>query len=148
MKRAATASAPARVLLSLLVLGAVLVLLAGCTTTTPAGGQGSQEVVGVAAAPTDLQSKMVHVAGSNRGVILLVEMSTCPHCASTLALLDKLGVDYWSIDLNTLNQTEITEVFDAVNPMCGTGETVPRLVIRGQQCIVGDQQDKIREAVG
>jgi glutaredoxin len=90
---------------------------------------------------------MVHVPGSDHGLILLVEMSTCPHCASTRALLDQLGVDYWYIDLNTLTSTEVAEVFSSINPLCGQGTDVPRLVIRGETCIVGDKQEAIREAL-
>jgi glutaredoxin-like protein NrdH len=139
MRGGATGSAMGRVLLSILVLSAGLLLLAGCTATAPSTGTPST--------PAGLQSKMVHVTGSDHGLVILVEMSTCPHCASTRALLDELGVDYYYIDLNTLTSSEVAEVFSSIHPLCGQGETVPRLVIRGETCIVGDQQDAIREAL-
>jgi len=140
MRGPVSGSGPGWPLLCILVLAATLVILSGCSTTS-SGDQGSRPVPG-------LQSKIVHVPGTDHGLIFLVEMSTCPHCASTRALLDQLGVDYWYIDLNTLNQTEVLEVFNSVNRICGQGETVPRLVIRGGTCILGDQPDKIREAIG
>jgi glutaredoxin len=90
---------------------------------------------------------MVHIAGQDRGVILLVGRSTCPWCMKTKALLANLSVGYYWIDLNTLNPAQTTEVISSLK-ICSDTSAVPILIIDNQRCIVGYQEDKIREAVG
>jgi glutaredoxin len=132
----------ALILLGLAALAMVLVflLLAGCTApaseTRPA------------VTPAPVPSFMMHVAGSkDRGIVLLVGRTTCPWCMKAKELLGNLGVDYYWIDLNTLDEANTTRVTDAIR-VCGQTNSVPILVINGERCIVGYQEDQIRGALG
>jgi glutaredoxin-like protein NrdH len=135
-------AAPGRILLALLVLGAAL-LLAGCTATAPSPAPGTGPAVTTPAVP----SYMVHVAGKDRGIVLLVGRTTCPWCMKAKEFLGNLGVDYYWIDLNTLDEANTTRVMEAVR-VCGEVNSVPILVINGQRCIIGYQEDQIRGALG
>ena len=125
--------APALVLLALCALGAVLVLpgcMASAPSTTPA-----------------LPSYVVHVPGGTvRGLVLLVGRSDCPHCQNAKAILANLSVDYYWIDLKTLDQANTTEVMRAVTA-CKDTRYVPMLVVNGAKCVVGDDEQQIREAL-
>ncbi len=73
-------------------------------------------------------------------------MSTCVWCKKTRALLDSLGVEYSYEYLDLLpdkEQKEVLEVVKKWNPACN----FPTLVINNQKCIIGFQEDKIREAL-
>jgi glutaredoxin len=124
-------------------LAAALLLLAGCLGAAPPG-QVSQQTV---TPPPAVPSYMVHVAGNNHGVVLLVGRSTCPWCMKTKALLANLSVDYYWIDLATLDQAETAQVMDALR-VCGQVSSVPILVINGEGCIIGYNETQIREAIG
>jgi glutaredoxin len=128
-------------LLALAVLGSAL-LLAGCTATSPSPSPGTPAVTTPA-----VPSYMVHVAGENRGVVILVGRTTCPWCLKEKELLANLSVDYYWIDLNTLDQASTTEVMSALR-VCGQTSSVPILIIDGATCIVGYQEKEIREALG
>ena len=132
-----------RLILCLLVLGAGLALLAGCTGTAPSPEQGSGPAVTTPAVP----SWVVHVPGNDRGSVLLVGRTTCPWCLKTKELLGNLTVDYYWVDLDTLDNAETAEVMKAIR-VCGEVSGVPILVIDGEQCIVGFQEARIREALG
>jgi glutaredoxin len=90
---------------------------------------------------------MVHVEGRDRGVVLLVGRTTCPWCLKAKELLSNLSVSYYWIDLNTLDEGNTTRVMEAIR-VCGQTSSVPILVIDGQRCIIGFQEDQIREALG
>ena len=138
-----TGSRMIRILACVLVLAAGLVLFAGCTGTAP-GGQGQPSV---AATTPSLPSYMVLVPGNDKGSVILVGRSTCPWCQKTKALLANLSVSYYWIDLNNLDQAQSNEVMSALT-VCSDTSAVPILVINGQKCIVGYQEDQIREALG
>jgi glutaredoxin-like protein NrdH len=73
-------------------------------------------------------------------------LSTCVWCKKTRALLDSLGVEYSYEYLDLLpdkEQKEVLEVVKKWNPACN----FPTLVINNQKCIIGFQEDKIREAL-
>jgi glutaredoxin len=89
---------------------------------------------------------MVHVAGEDHGAVILVGRSTCPWCMKTKDLLANLSVGYYWIDLNTLNEAETAEVMDALG-ICGPTNSVPILVIHGDRCIIGFQEEQIREVL-
>ena len=147
MRGAASALVRVPVLFCLIVLATGILLLAGCTATAPAGGQGSQPATGSVTTPAGIPPYMVHVAGSeNRGAIILVGRSTCPWCQKTKALLANMSVDYYWVDLNILDQAETAEVMSSLK-ICNDTSAVPILVINGQTCIIGYQEEKIRQAV-
>jgi glutaredoxin/predicted small secreted protein len=139
--RASARSQGFAAVLACLFLLATGLLLAGCTTT-PGGGQ----PVATTTTPS-LPSYVVHVTGGiNRGFVLLVGMSTCPHCQAAKALLANMSIDYYWIDLNTLSGAENTEVLQALR-VCKDTQFVPMLIVRGETCIIGDNETEIREAL-
>ena len=88
-----------------------------------------------------------HVAGTNRGKVMLYALSTCGWCRRTKALLNDLAVEYDYIDVDLLQGKEQDDVMNEVrkfNPDCN----FPTMVIDGQKCIVGFKEDEIREALG
>lgn len=89
--------------------------------------------------------EMHHVAGKNRGSIILYALSTCIWCRKTKQLLDQLGVEYHYIYVDLLEGVEkakATEDVRTLNPRC----SFPTLAIDGQ-CIVGFDEEKIRGAI-
>jgi glutaredoxin-like protein NrdH len=89
--------------------------------------------------------KLNHVAGKNRGSIILYALSTCLWCRKTKQLLDQLGVVYNYIDVDLLEGEEkakATEDVKNLNPRC----SFPTLAVDGQ-CIVGFDEQKIKEAI-
>ena len=90
---------------------------------------------------------VTHVAGTNRGKVMLYALSTCGWCRRTKALLNDLGVEYDYTDVDLLQGKEQDDVMNEVrkfNPDCN----FPTMVIDGQKCIVGFKEDEIREALG
>jgi glutaredoxin-like protein NrdH len=132
---AASGSGSARILICALLLAAGLIFLAGCTATAPSGG-----------AATGVQSKIVHVTGNDRGTLLLIGRSTCPWCMKEKELFANLSVDYYWVDLNILDEAETAQVIADIK-VCGQTSSVPILIINGQKCIIGYQEEQIREAV-
>jgi len=143
MRGTVSKSGSARILICALFLAGGLLFLAGCTAMSPQGG---------GAAPTStptssgLQSKIMHVTGNDHGVILLIGRSTCPWCMKEKELFANLSVDYYWVDLNVLDQAETAQVMDSIR-ICGQTGSVPILVINGEKCIIGYQEEQIREAV-
>ncbi len=90
---------------------------------------------------------MEHVLGENRGDIKLYALSTCGWCNKTKKLLKDLGVEYSYTDVDKLKGEEREEVMDEIckfNPKC----TLPTLVLNDEECIVGYDEDKIRNKLG
>jgi len=141
MRGAAAGYGAARILVCALLLAAGLFFLAGCTATSPSGGAAPTPT------PAGLQSKMVHITGNDRGVVLLIGRSTCPWCLKTKEFLANLSVDYYWVDLNTLDEAETAQVMSSLK-ICSDTSAVPILLINGDKCIVGYQEEQIREAVG
>ena len=89
--------------------------------------------------------KMTHVSGMNKGRIILYALSTCIWCQKTKQLLDQLGVEYDFVHVDLLQgeeKTQATGEVKALNPRC----SFPTLAIN-DQCIVGFDEQKIREAL-
>ncbi len=87
-----------------------------------------------------------HVAGKNKGKIMLYALSTCVWCKKTKQLLDQLGVEYDFVEVDLLQGAERTGATDEVkklNPRC----SFPTLSIN-DQCIVGYDEQKVKEALG
>jgi glutaredoxin-like protein NrdH len=90
---------------------------------------------------------LTHVAGKNRGKLMLYALSTCGWCKKTKALLDELAVEYDYIDVDLLKgeeQTETVKEIKKFNPECN----IPTLIINSRQCIIGYKEDDIRKALG
>lgn len=87
-----------------------------------------------------------YVSGKNAGQVMLYALSTCGWCRKTRNLLENLGVayDYTYVDLLPADEREKTmKVVEKWNPAC----SFPTLVINNNKCIVGFQEDAIREAL-
>lgn len=89
---------------------------------------------------------MVHVKGKNAGKVVLYALSTCGWCRKTKDFLSELGVTFDYVDTDLLVGKERDDTRREVqkwNPRC----SFPTLVINNQQCIVGFDKDRIKEAL-
>lgn len=87
-----------------------------------------------------------HVPGSTGHTITLFALSTCGWCRKTKRLLDELGLGYDYVDVDTLEGVQSEEARSEVsrwNPRC----SYPTLVIDGDRCIVGFDEDELRALV-
>ena len=78
--------------------------------------------------------------------ITMYTLSTCSHCRAAKKLLSDLGVQYEYTDVDLLSGSAREAAIAAVkkiNPTC----SFPTIVI-GNMVIVGNREDKIREALG
>ena len=85
-----------------------------------------------------------HVAGENKGHIVLYALSTCPWCRKTKKLLEDLGVEYYFGDVDLMNDAEKNEALRVIRKW-NPGASFPTMVIDDDQCIIGFQENKIRE---
>ena len=88
-----------------------------------------------------------HVDGKNKGKVMLYALSTCGWCRKTKELLNDLGVeyDYAYVDLmKSAEQDEAIKEIKKFNPACN----FPTMVIDDKKCIVGYNEEDIREALG
>jgi glutaredoxin-like protein NrdH len=89
---------------------------------------------------------VVHVPGRKSGNVMLYALSTCGWCRKTKKLLDDLGVEY---DYEYIDQLQGDEKDEAIrkvtkwNPSC----SFPTMVIDNKKCIIGYQENEIREAL-
>jgi glutaredoxin len=90
-------------------------------------------------------SGIYHVHGDNKGFVMLYALSTCVWCKKTKSLLEQMKIDYFFVDVDLLEDKEKTETKNELkrwNPDC----TFPSLVIGRESCIVGFDEEKIRDA--
>lgn len=91
--------------------------------------------------------ELKQVPGEDVGEVVLYALSTCGWCRKTKRLLDELGVAYRYVDVDMLSGDARGTASDDVkrwNPRC----SFPTLVIRGEECIVGFDEAKIRRVLG
>lgn len=86
------------------------------------------------------------VEGARKGDILLFALSTCGWCRKTKNLLNSLGVGYRYIDVDLLESEAKKEVMAELDRW-NKGHSFPSIVIDDDRCIVGFQEEKIRQAV-
>jgi len=86
-----------------------------------------------------------HVAGKNRGTVMLYALSTCGWCARTKDLLKELGVEFDFAYVDLLDGKEQDEAMDQVEKWNPSG-SFPTLVINDKKSIVGFKEQEIREA--
>jgi glutaredoxin len=87
------------------------------------------------------------VKGERIAKIMLYALSTCGWCEKTKKLLDKLGVEYHYLYVDLLDTEDKIRVMEEVekhNPL----RTFPTVVVDDEKCIVGYNEDKIREVLG
>ena len=87
-----------------------------------------------------------HVDGEKKGKIILYALSTCGWCKKTKELLKKIGVEYSYIHVDLVEESEKDKVIEDVKK-CNPRNSYPTLVINDKECIIGYQEDKIREAL-
>ncbi len=90
--------------------------------------------------------KMTRIAGENKGQVMLYALSTCVWCKKTKQLLDQMGVEYDFVEVDLLpgdEKNRATNEVKKLNPRC----SFPTLAVN-QQCIVGYDEQKIKEALG
>jgi glutaredoxin len=88
---------------------------------------------------------MKQIEGEDRGDIKLYALSTCIFCMRTKRLLDKMGVGYRYVDVDTLSDKEQDSAVEQMkqhNPSGG----FPTIVINGT-VIQGYREDDIKEAL-
>lgn len=91
--------------------------------------------------------KTEHVAGRDRGTVLLYALSTCGWCQKTKELLKSLGVAFDYIYVDLLPPGEQEDALKAVELYNPRG-SFPTLVLGSKRCIVGFRESEIREALG
>ena len=87
-----------------------------------------------------------HVPGEDRGNLVLYALSTCVWCGKTKKLLNKLGVEYYYVDVDLLKGEERDSVLDEIrkwNPRC----SFPTIVVNNTRSILGYDEDEIMEAI-
>jgi glutaredoxin-like protein NrdH len=85
-------------------------------------------------------------ARMQKKTVKMYTLSTCSHCRAAKKLMSALGVQYDYVDVDLLTGSARTAVLEEVrklNPLC----SFPTILI-GETVIVGNQEDKIREALG
>jgi glutaredoxin len=88
-----------------------------------------------------------HVAGKNKGHIVLYALSTCPWCKKTKKLLEDLGVEYYFDDVDLMTDTEKKDAMVVIqrwNPSM----SFPTIIIDNNSSIVGFQENKLKEMFG
>ncbi|MCB2185510.1 MAG: glutaredoxin family protein [Deltaproteobacteria bacterium] len=78
--------------------------------------------------------------------VTLYALSTCSHCKSAKKFLDKCGVKYDCIEVDTKSGAERDAVIEKVKQL-NPNLSFPTLVI-GQKVIVGYRENEIKEALG
>jgi glutaredoxin-like protein NrdH len=89
---------------------------------------------------------MNHVEGKSGRQLILYTLSTCIWCKKTKELLHELNVGYDHVEVDLLDPEEKDKTIEEIkkfNPRC----SFPSLVIDGKDCIVGFDEQKIKEAV-
>ncbi|MCX5808153.1 MAG: glutaredoxin family protein [Proteobacteria bacterium] len=90
---------------------------------------------------------MKHIDGDDKVRLSLYTLSTCIWCKMTKKLLSDLGVGYDYVDMDSLEGGEKEKTLEDLkrwNPKC----SFPSLVINNENCIVGYDDKRIKEAIG
>jgi glutaredoxin len=91
--------------------------------------------------------EIVKVSGEDKGHIMLYALSTCVWCKKAKKILDDVGVAYSYLYVDMLEGDERENTVVEVknwNPAC----SFPTLVFNKETCIVGSDEEKIKEAIG
>jgi glutaredoxin len=85
-----------------------------------------------------------HIAGKNRGNVMLYALSTCGWCAKTKNLLKELGVEFDFTYVDLLEGKEQDDAMGQVEKWNPSG-SFPTLVIDNRKSIIGFKEQEIRE---
>ncbi len=87
------------------------------------------------------------VEGKEKADVTLYALSTCGWCLKTKKLLNSLGIKYRYVYVDKLDEKESAEAAKEIlkwNP----DESFPTLVIDNSSCILGFDEEKIKEKLG
>ena len=93
-----------------------------------------------------LEQHRKHVSGKKGEDVLLYALSTCGWCRKTKNLLDDMGVEYDYIDVDQLDPDTKKEAIENIK-VWNPNYSFPTMVINNEKCIVGYQEEKVREAL-
>ncbi len=85
-----------------------------------------------------------HVVGENKGNLKLYALSTCIWCGKTKKLLSDLNVSYDFVDVDLLDYDDQQQAIEQVRKY-NPGGGFPTLVIDDKDCVVGFDEEKIRQ---
>lgn len=88
-----------------------------------------------------------HVEGKNKGHVLVYSLSKCAWCNKVKELLTTIGAAYDYIDTDQAQKNDrsrLIESMEKFNPSC----IFPTIVINEQTCIIGNDEWKIKKALG
>jgi glutaredoxin len=88
-----------------------------------------------------------HVAGKNKGHIVLYALSTCPWCKKTKKLLEELGIDYYFDDVDLMTDAEKKDAMVNIQKW-NPSMSFPTIIIDNTNSIVGFQENKLKEMFG
>ena len=94
-----------------------------------------------------LEDHVEEVPGKKGEDLFLFTLSTCGWCRKTKDMLRDMGVGYRYVDVDLLEgdaRNEAIGQLERWNP----SRSFPTVVVNNDRCIVGFQEDKIREAAG
>jgi len=87
-----------------------------------------------------------HVAGNDKGKIILYALSTCIWCKKTKELLQSLGVAFDYIYLDLLKGDDRSQAINEIKKY-NPSTSFPTVVI-GEKAIIGFREKEIKEAIG
>ncbi len=87
------------------------------------------------------------VPGASKGEVFVYALSTCGWCRKAKALLEGLGVEYYYIDVD-LEKDEERDAVTAEMIQWNPKLSFPTIVINNENCIVGFNEDAIKNALG
>jgi glutaredoxin len=90
---------------------------------------------------------VTHIAGKNKGKVMLYALSTCGWCHKTKELLKELGIEYDYIDVDLLRGSEQTAAIGVIQKF-NPDRNFPTMVINDKKCIVGFKEADIRKELG
>jgi glutaredoxin-like protein NrdH len=88
-----------------------------------------------------------HVPGKNKGKVMLYALSTCGWCRKTKKLFDTMGIEYHYVDVDLLQGAEKESAHKEVMRWNPRG-SFPTVVFNDKICIVGYEEQKLKEAIG
>jgi glutaredoxin len=86
-----------------------------------------------------------HISGKDVGGVMLYALSTCQWCNKTKQLLKELGIGFDFVYLDLLEGNEQETALSDMEK-CNPKGSFPTLVINDKRCIIGFQENQIREA--
>ena len=87
-----------------------------------------------------------HVAGNDKGKIMLYALSTCIWCKKTRELLQSLGVAFDYVYVDLLKGDDRSQAIDEIKKY-NPSTSFPTVVIGGKT-IIGFREKEIKEALG